>query len=122
MFNDVENFTLKAIHKASTHQQTCIIVGAKMTIARLMIMQGRLSEVEAILTELVALQKLHRDVANLDVIDNAIGYLNAILARDSDIPEWIKHTDTILTELYIRVRLSVCNLWKSLLRRRIFEI
>jgi hypothetical protein len=56
MFNDVENLALKAIYKASTRQQICIIVGAKMTIARLLIMQGRLSEVEAILTELVAVQ------------------------------------------------------------------
>ncbi|MBQ5950996.1 MAG: AAA family ATPase [Lachnospiraceae bacterium] len=94
---EVENLALKAIFKAATRHQACIIVGAKMTIARLMVLEGRTEEVEGILSELADLKKTKRDVANQDVIDNAIGCLQSLLGRVDQIPAWIRNTDVILS-------------------------
>lgn len=96
-FNEVECLALRAIYKATTRQQTCMIVCAKMTIARLLILQGRQREVNDILVELQTLQMSEKDRANLDVIDNCIGYLNATLRNLSGIPTALQNTDILMS-------------------------
>lgn len=96
-FSEVKELALKAVYQASTQQQACITVGAKLIIARLAVLEGRPEEAKDVLEELSALKKIKRDVANLDVIDNAIGYIQALLGRADDIPAWIRNTDTMLS-------------------------
>jgi LuxR family maltose regulon positive regulatory protein len=88
-FDDVERLALQSIFKATPYEQKCITNSAKFMLSRLFIMQGRLSEANDVLDELIALRLSETDPANLDVIENCIGYISLILKKDSHISPWL---------------------------------
>jgi len=86
----------KAIYKAQTMGQTGIILCAGLTLVRLYIYQGKISE---------ALEHLRQLRANLSEEDNAVynttldlidGYAYGCMARPHSIPEWLRTNDISL--------------------------
>jgi len=83
----------KAIYKAKTMDQICIILCANFTLIRLFVFQGRISE------GLELARQLRQDVlkennpfynTTLDLVD---GYLHGCLGRPDGIPPWLRSGD-----------------------------
>lgn len=92
-FTTVEANAKKAIYKAQKHNQICIIICAKLTLGRLYLYQNRLQEFDDLLNELISLAKTEQYTLNLNVLDNAIGYLAACRGKIDLIPHWLKTGD-----------------------------
>jgi LuxR family maltose regulon positive regulatory protein len=75
----VAEFAAKAIYKAQAYDQMCIVVCSKMAIARLAFVQGRKGDTESILEEMEMLLDTVTDQAEIDVIENGVGFLCAML-------------------------------------------
>lgn len=86
----------KAIYKAQTMEQTGIILCAGLTLVRLYLYQGKISEA------LEHLRQLRADVAKEDnpvyntTLDLIEGYAYGCMARTDSIPEWLRTGDISL--------------------------
>jgi LuxR family maltose regulon positive regulatory protein len=96
----VELNAKKAIYEAKTCDQTCIIVCAKLTLARLYILQNRDADLLAVITELTEMARLENNPVNLNVIENCLGYIYACLEQYKNIPQWLRDGDMAFNSLY----------------------
>ncbi|MDR2089342.1 MAG: LuxR C-terminal-related transcriptional regulator [Clostridiales Family XIII bacterium] len=94
-YDRVMEFATKAIFVASAYQQTCIVVCAKMTIARMLNCQGKIQDAADILREIETLRTTQTDPADIDVIDNCLGYLHVLLNKPG-VPEWMTDVDMLM--------------------------
>lgn len=92
-FTNVEANAKKAIYKAQMQNQICIIICALLTLGRLYLYQNRMQEFEELMQQLISQSKTEQLTLNLNVLDNAIGYLAACCGKIDLIPHWLKTGD-----------------------------
>ena len=111
----VELNAIKAVCKANTCKQLCIAVCAKLTLARLYILQERGTDLQAVLDELNLLEKTEKNAINLYVIDNALGYIYAGLNQYYNIPLWLRRNDTEPNSIFRRIAFNYIVNGKAIL-------
>ena len=105
----------KAICKANTCNQLCIAVCAKLTLARLYILQKREKDLRTILDELTIMQKTEKNTINLYVIENALGYIYACLNQYCNIPKWLRSDHIEHNSIFKRIAFNYIVNGKAIL-------
>jgi len=89
-FKNVAPQCRKAIAKATTMSQTCIIICANFSLMRLNLAEGKISEVLRLLEQMeYETEKLNNSVYNT-TIDLCKGYIFACLGQSYRIPSWLQ--------------------------------
>jgi len=89
-FDQVESSARKAIYKAESFSQICIIACAYLSLARLYIYQNRKKDLDELLLKLSEMRQVENNAINLNVLDNCVGYIYSCLQSYSDIPQWLR--------------------------------
>jgi ATP-dependent transcriptional regulator len=113
--DQVELNAIKAIYKANTCKQLCIALCAKLTLARLYILQNRKSDLQTILDELNIMEKMEKNAINLYVIDNALGYIYACLNQYDNIPQWLRSNNIEHNSVFKRIAFNYIVNGKAIL-------
>ncbi len=111
----VELNAIKAIYKANTCKQLCIALCAKLTLARLYILQKRKTDLQTILDELNIMEKMEKNAINLYVIDNALGYIYACLNQYDNIPQWLRSNRIEHNSIFKRIAFNYIVNGKAIL-------
>jgi len=93
-FHLVELFAYKAIYKAKSAEQLCLIICAKFALARFMLFQGRFNEALDLIEELKEETLKENNPVLNTTFDICQGYLEGCMQRPHMIPEWIQNNDT----------------------------
>lgn len=90
----------KAIAKAEVMSQTGIVICAKFTLIRLRLVEGKVSEVLHLLTELEHhVEKMNNSIYNT-TIDLCKGYVFACLGQPEQIPTWLQTGEIKAADFY----------------------
>lgn len=106
---NAEFFAKKAIYKAKTKEQTCIILCANFTLMRLNLIRGETEKVKELLASTRALLVNHHkefsqqnNVIYNSTIDLCEGYVYGCINEVGLIPEWLRTGDTSSRILMLR--------------------
>lgn len=90
----VEGQAMTALHYAESHEQTCIVAASMLTLGRLYQMSKRIENLDQIINRLEEMRRSEKNPLNSDVLDNAVGYLYALLGQMEKVPKWIRTGDS----------------------------
>ena len=97
---NVASHCRKAIAKAEVMEQIGIVICAKFTLIRLRLVEGKVSEVLHLLTELAHyVEKMNNSVYNT-TIDLCKGYVFACLDQPEQIPAWLQTGEIKAADFY----------------------
>lgn len=92
-FDAVNVNAYKAVYESRLHRQVCIELCATFALCRLAIAQGRLDEVDRLLTQLAAtVEAEHNSVLNT-TLTICTAYLDCCLGRSERVPDWLRKRD-----------------------------
>ena len=100
--NQAELSAYKAVFKARTKNQLCLVICGSLCLARLAVLNGRPGEALAVLSSLQHETEATGNITLLNSLEIAYGYLFACLGELERIPKWLREGD-----------LSNCMLFKQ---------
>ncbi|MDD2554426.1 MAG: LuxR C-terminal-related transcriptional regulator [Desulfotomaculaceae bacterium] len=98
--SNAELFAYKAIFKAKTRNQLCLVICGNLCLARLALLNGKPGEAFSLLEELRAEVEAAANPVLLNSIDLAAGYIYGNLGRLKQIPYWLQDGDFSRCNLY----------------------
>ena len=92
----------KAVFKARTKNQLCLVIDGSLCLARLAILNGRPDDATAVLSSLKSDVEAAGNPVLMNCLDIAFGYIYSCLEDPEQIPKWLREGD-----------LSDCKLFKE---------
>ncbi len=92
-FDKIESYALEAQYISNQYEQTCISVASMFVLARLYRITGKTPELNQVIGEMELLREKEKNPLNSDVLDNALGYLHALMNKIEKIPDWLREDD-----------------------------
>lgn len=91
--NNAELFAYKAIFKAKTKNQLCLVICGNLCLARLALLNGKPQEAFSLLNKLRAEVETVAHPVLLNSVDIAAAYIYGILSKLGQIPYWLQDGD-----------------------------